>query len=140
MVGVPGPPTPDRRRPTSSVPPPRGPPPPPDPTAAGPYRPVPLAVLAAGVTLGAAVGNAFGAFYVETAVAAAVGIVVRLTIGALADRRTVRYLAVVAAMMAMGALACALLATGRAAFMFPAVLLAYASAGHGRGCSPTPSR
>jgi MFS family permease len=108
--------------------------------AAGPYLLAPLTVLALGTTLGAAVGNAFGAFYVETAVAGGiapgvaglyaaagsiVGVTTRLAIGALADRRTAPYLMVVAVMMSAGAAAAGLLATGATAAMLPAVVLAY---------------
>lgn len=108
--------------------------------AAGPYHPLPLAVLSLGVALGSAVGNALGAFYVDTAVTSglapgvaglsaaagsAVGVCVRLGLGALADRWTTRYLMIVAAMMTVGALASGLLATGLPAAMLPAVVLAY---------------
>jgi MFS family permease len=108
--------------------------------AAGPYGLLPLAVLGAGALLGAAVGNAFGAFYVDTAadsgvspslagtsaaVGSALGIGTRIAAGALADRRTGRYFMMVAAMMSVGFLACLLMATGSAALMFPAAALAY---------------
>ena len=108
--------------------------------AAGPYRLAPLAVLAAGTTLGAAVGNSFGAFFVETAVDAgqapgaaglmaaggsALGVLARLGLGAVADRRDGRWFLVVAAMMLAGAPASALLALGASAALLPAVLLAY---------------
>lgn len=108
--------------------------------AAGPYRLPPLAVLAVGVLLGAGVGNAFGAFYVETAVdsgiapataglwaaaGSAVGVLVRLGIGVLADSRAAPYLVVVAALMSVGALAAALLATGTPAAMLPAAVLVH---------------
>jgi MFS family permease len=108
--------------------------------AAGPYRLAPLAVLAVGTTLGAAVGNCFGAFFVETAVDAgqapgtagllaasgsALGVLARLGLGVVADRRDGRWFLVVAGMMLAGAPASALLATGAPAALLPAVVLAY---------------
>lgn len=108
--------------------------------AAGTYHRLPLVTLAVGTMLAAAVGNSLGAFYVETAVAAgvrpgtagllaavgsAVGIGMRLGVGALADRWTGRYLVVVASMMSVGALTCGILATGAQAVMLPAVVLAH---------------
>jgi len=108
--------------------------------AAGPYRLLPLVVLAVGTTAGAAVGNAIGGFYVETAVDAglapgtagltaalgsALGVLARLLVGALADRRDGRWFLVVAAMTAAGAPAALLLATGSTAALLPAVVLAY---------------
>lgn len=108
--------------------------------AAGAYRLAPLAVLAVGTTLGAAVGNSFGAFFVETAVAAGqapgsagllvaagsgLGILARLGVGSVADRRDGRWLLVVAGMMLAGVPAAALLALGEPAALVPAVVLAY---------------
>ena len=108
--------------------------------AAGAYRLGPLLVLAVGTTLGAAVGNSFGAFIVETAVAAgqapgtagllaaagsAVGVLSRLGLGVVADRRDGRWLLVVAVMMLAGVPASALLALGAAGAVLPAILLAY---------------
>jgi predicted MFS family arabinose efflux permease len=108
--------------------------------AAGPYRFPPLAVLAVGTTLGAGVGNSFGAFFVESAVAAgqapatagllaaggsALGVLSRLGLGMLADRRDGRWFLVVAAMMLAGAPASALMALGAPATVLPAVVLAY---------------
>jgi predicted MFS family arabinose efflux permease len=108
--------------------------------AAGPYRLAPLLVLAVGTTLGAAVGNCFAAFFVETAVEAgqapgtagllaaggsALGVLARLGLGVLADRRDGRWFLVVAGMMLAGVPAGALLASGAAAALVPAVILAY---------------
>ena len=108
--------------------------------AAGPYRLAPLLVLAVGTTLGAAVGNCFAAFFVETAVDAgrdpgtagllaaggsALGVLSRSSLGVLADRRDGRWFLVVAAMMLAGLPASGLLASGAAVALFPAVLLAY---------------
>ncbi len=106
----------------------------------GPYRLAPLVVLAVGATAGAAVGNAFGAFYVDSAVTAglapslaglsaaagsALGIASRVGIGVLADLRAARWLVVVAAMMSAGALAAGLMASGDVRLLLPAVALAY---------------
>lgn len=108
--------------------------------AAGPYRLVPLVVLAVGTTLGAGVGNSFGTFFVETAVAAGrsptsagllaavgsgLGVLSRLGLGVMADRREHRWLLVVAAMMLAGIPASILLALGAPAALLPAVVLAY---------------
>lgn len=108
--------------------------------AAGPYRLAPLAVLAVGTTLGAGVGNSFGAFVVESAVAAGedprtagllaaggsvVGVLSRLGLGVVADRRDGRWFLVVAVMMLAGAPAAGLLALGAPAVLLPAVVLAY---------------
>lgn len=83
-------------------------------------RLAPLLVLAVGISLGAAAAGGLAAFVTSGAVSAgigeasagwllsgcsAVGIVVRLTMGALADRHPRDQLPVVAAMMAIGALA-----------------------------------
>ena len=80
----------------------------------------PLAVLAVGIGLGAAAAGTLGAFLTNAAVDAgvgeglagllvaggsAIGIIVRLTAGALADRRGHGHLLRVAAMLALGALA-----------------------------------
>lgn len=108
--------------------------------AAGPYRLAPLAVLAIGTTLGAGVGNSFGAFVVDSAVAAgqpsdtaglvaaagsALGVLSRIGVGVLADRRDGRWLLVVAAMMLAGVPASGLMALGAAGAVLPAVALAY---------------
>lgn len=108
--------------------------------AAGPYRLPPLVVLAVGTFLGAGVGNCFSAFFVETAVSAGqdpgaagllaaagsgLGVVSRLGIGVVADRRDGRWLLVVAAMMLAGAPAAALLALDAPAALLPAVVLAH---------------
>ena len=108
--------------------------------AGGAYRLRPLAVLAVGTCLGAAVGNSFGAFFVDSAVAAgqapslagllaaggsALGVLARLALGGVADRRDARWLLVVATMMLAGAPASLLLAAGAPALLLPAVVLAY---------------
>jgi MFS family permease len=95
--------------------------------AAGPFRRAPLFVLAAGLMLGAATGNSLGSFFVATAVdggispgtagvlaavASGTGAAARIGLGWLADRVRARWLHVVAAQMAIGGLAYALLGTG----------------------------
>ncbi|TFV63823.1 MFS transporter [Geodermatophilus sp. DF01-2] len=95
--------------------------------AAGPFRRAPLYVLAAGLMLGAATGNALGSFFVSTAVAggiapatagviaavaSGVGALARVVAGWLADRVRTRWLLVVAAQMSLGGLSYALLGTG----------------------------
>ncbi len=95
--------------------------------AAGPFRRAPLFVLATGLMLGAATGNALGSFFVATAVdsgiapatagvlaavASGVGAAARVAFGWLADRVRTRWLLVVAAQMAIGGLSYALLGTG----------------------------
>ncbi|MDP9460209.1 MAG: MFS transporter [Actinomycetota bacterium] len=95
--------------------------------AAGPFRRAPLIVLAVGLLLGAATGNALGSFFVATAVdsgiapatagvlaavASGTGAVARIVMGWLADRVRTKWLMVVAAQMAIGGLSYALLGTG----------------------------
>jgi MFS family permease len=95
--------------------------------AAGPFRRAPLFVLAAGLMLGAATGNALGSFFVATAVdsgispatagvlaavASGSGAAARIVMGWLADRVRARWLLVVATQMAIGGLSYALLGTG----------------------------
>ena len=95
--------------------------------AAGPFRRAPLFVLAAGLMLGAATGNALGSFFVATAVdggiapatagvlaavASGSGAAARILMGWLADRVRAKWLLVVAAQMAVGGLSYALLGTG----------------------------
>ena len=95
--------------------------------AAGPFRRAPLVVLAVGLSLGAATGNALGSFFVATAVdggiapatagilaavASGIGAVARIVMGWLADRVRTKWLMVVAAQMALGGLSYALLGTG----------------------------
>jgi len=95
--------------------------------AAGPFRRAPLFVLAAGLMLGAAAGNAMGSFLVATAVdggiapstagvlaavASGAGALSRVGFGWLADRFRTRWLLVVAAQMAIGGVGYALLGTG----------------------------
>lgn len=92
----------------------------------------PLVVLAVGVGLGAAAAGTLGAFLVSAAVAAgiaegaagllsagcsALGLATRVLAGRRADRSGGRHLAVVTAMMALGALGYAFLATGAAALV-----------------------
>ncbi|SEL04256.1 Nitrate/nitrite transporter NarK [Blastococcus sp. DSM 46786] len=95
--------------------------------AAGPFHRAALVVLAIGLMLGAATGNALGSFFVATAVdsgiapatagvlaavASGVGAAARVAFGWLADRVRTRWLLVVAAQMSIGGLAYALLGTG----------------------------
>jgi MFS family permease len=95
--------------------------------AAGPFHRVPLAVLAVGLMLGAATGNALGSFFVATAVdsgitpatagvlaavASGVGALARVLFGWMADRVRTKWLLVVAAQMAVGGLSYVLLGTG----------------------------
>ena len=95
--------------------------------AAGPFRRAPLVVLAVGLLLGAATGNALGSFFVATAVdsgiapatagvlaavASGTGAVARVVMGWLADRVRTKWLLVVAAQMGIGGLSYALLGTG----------------------------
>jgi MFS family permease len=95
--------------------------------AAGPFRRAPLVVLAAGLLLGAATGNALGSFFVATAVdggiapatagvlaavASGIGAAARIAMGWLADRVRAKWLLVVATQMGIGGLSYALLGTG----------------------------
>ena len=95
--------------------------------AAGPFRRAPLIVLAVGLMLGAATGNALGSFVVATAVdsgiapatagvlaavASGSGAAARVVMGWLADRVRAKWLLVVATQMAIGGLSYALLGTG----------------------------
>lgn len=95
--------------------------------AAGPFRRAPLFVLAAGLMLGAATGNALGSFFVATAVdggiapatagvlaaiASGTGAAARVVMGWLADRVRAKWLLVLAAQMAIGGLSYGLLGTG----------------------------
>jgi MFS family permease len=90
-------------------------------------RPMPLILLALGIGLGSAAAVPLGAFTVESGVAAGlqvefagillaaggvVGIVVRLALGWLADRRSAGHLRIVATMIAVGTAGFVLLATG----------------------------
>jgi len=90
-------------------------------------RPVPLILLALGIGLGSAAAVPLGTFIVESGVAAGfrvefagillavggvVGIVVRLALGWLADRRSTGHLGIVAAMLIAGTVGFVLLATG----------------------------
>lgn len=108
--------------------------------AAGPLRRAPLLVLATGILLAAASGNALGAFFVASTVAAGVdpgdagllaalaslgGVATRVLLGWLADRTSARWLAVVATQMAVGALGYVLLASGYPLLMAAGGLLAY---------------
>lgn len=108
--------------------------------AAGPFRRGPLMVLAAGIMLAAAAGNAMGAFFVASAVAAGVppaqagliaavgsagGMVTRIVLGAAADRYEGRWLLVVALLMGVGALGYALLASDSAVLLTAGVLIGY---------------
>ena len=95
--------------------------------AAGPFRRAPLFVLAAGLMLGAATGNALGSFFVATAVdggiapatagvlaavASGTGAAARIVMGWLADRVRAKWLLVVAAQRGIGRPSYALLGTG----------------------------
>lgn len=93
----------------------------------GDMRPAPLILLALGIGLGSAAAVPLGAFIVASGVDAglrvefagillaaggAVGIVVRLVLGWLADRRSAGHLRIVAAMLIVGTAGFGLLATG----------------------------
>lgn len=110
--------------------------------AAGPFRPGPLLVLSTGILLAACSGNALGAFFVASTVASGVepgdagllaalaslgGVTTRVLLGWLADRAQARWLLVVAAQMAVGAVGYALLATGRPLLMAVGGLIGYCS-------------
>ncbi|WP_448609473.1 MFS transporter [Geodermatophilus sp. URMC 60] len=108
--------------------------------AAGPFHRGPLYVLAAGLMLGAATGNALGSFSVSTAVAggiapatagvlaavaSGVGALARVVAGWLADRVRTRWLLVVAAQMSLGGLSYALLGTGVESLIAVGVVVGY---------------
>ena len=108
--------------------------------AAGPYRRLPLLVLATALMCGAATGNALAAFFVPSAVASGIapamagvlaavasgaGIATRVLLGWLADRARRRWLLVVAGQMAFGGAGYALLATGQEALVAAGVVLGY---------------
>lgn len=108
--------------------------------AAGPFRRSPLYVLAAGLMLGAATGNALGSFFVSTAVAGGIapatagllaagasglGALARVVAGWLADRVRTRWLLVVAAQMSVGGLSYALLGTGVEALIALGAVVGY---------------
>ncbi|MGY2067305.1 MFS transporter [Blastococcus sp. SYSU DS0619] len=108
--------------------------------AAGPFRRAALVVLACGLMLGAATGNALGSFFVATAVdsgispatagllaavASATGAAARVALGWLADRVRTRWLLVVAAQMAVGGLSYALLGTGVEVLIGVGVVIGY---------------
>jgi MFS family permease len=108
--------------------------------AAGPFRRAPLVVLAAGLMLGAATGNALGSFFVSTAVdsgippatagvlaavASGVGATARIGFGWLADKVRTKWLLVVAAQMAIGGLAYGLLGTGVEALIAAGAVIGY---------------
>ena len=108
--------------------------------AAGPFRRPPLVVLAVGLALGAATGNALGSFFVATAVdsgiapatagvlaavASGVGAASRILMGWLADRVRARWLVVVATQMALGGLSYALLSTGVELLIAAGAVLGY---------------
>ena len=112
-------------------------------TAAGagevPVRP--LAVMAVAAALSAGAANGFAAFLVESAVAigltataagvllgtgSAFGIAARVLVGWLADRRSGGYLTVITVMMAGGAVAMALFATGTPAAYYVGTVLVFA--------------
>ncbi|SNR55595.1 MFS transporter [Blastococcus mobilis] len=108
--------------------------------AAGPFRRGPLIVLAVGLMLGAATGNALGSFFVATAVdggitpatagvlaavASGTGAAARIAMGWLADRVRTKWLLVVAAQMAVGGLSYALLGTGVEVLIAAGALIGY---------------
>jgi MFS family permease len=108
--------------------------------AAGPFRRAPLFVLAGGLMLGAATGNALGSFFVATAVdsgiapatagvlaavASGAGATARIVLGWLADRVRMRWLLVVAAQMGIGGLSYALLGTGVEALVAAGAVIGY---------------
>lgn len=108
--------------------------------AAGPFRRAPLGVLAVGLLLGAATGNALGSFFVATAVdsgiapatagvlaavASGTGAVARIVMGWLADRVRTKWLMVVAVQMALGGLSYGLLGTGAEVFIAAGAVLGY---------------
>jgi MFS family permease len=108
--------------------------------AAGPFRRPPLFVLAAGLMLGAATGNAMGSFFVATAVdggispasagvlaavASGAGAAARIAFGWLADKVRTKWLLVVAAQMAIGGLSYALLGTGVEVLIAAGAVLGY---------------
>jgi predicted MFS family arabinose efflux permease len=100
----------------------------------------PLVLLALGTGLGSTATTPLGAFIVESSVAAglrvesaglllalgsAVNIVVRVMFGRLADGMSGGRLRLVAAMLGIGAVGFALLATGESGLILPGVLLAF---------------
>ena len=108
--------------------------------AAGPFRRAPLFVLAVGLMLGAATGNALGSFFVATAVdsgitpatagvlaavASGTGAAARIVMGWLADRVRAKWLLVVAAQMSVGGLSYALLGTGVEALIAVGAVVGY---------------
>ncbi len=103
-------------------------------------RGAPLALLALGIGLGSTAATPLGAFIVESSVAAglrvetaglllalgsAVNIVVRVVFGHLADGMSGGRLRLVAAMLGIGVVGFALLATGESALIVPGALLAF---------------
>jgi MFS family permease len=97
-------------------------------------------LLALGIGLGSTAATPLGAFIVESSVTAglrvetaglllalgsAVNIVVRVAFGHLADRMSGGRLRLVAAMLGIGVVGFALLATGESALIVPGVLLAF---------------
>ena len=99
-----------------------------------------LSVVAAAAALASAAVNGMAAFLVESAVASglspsgagvllgtgsACGVAARVLVGWLADRRTGGHLRVVAAMMATGAIAMSLFATGAPAAFFAGTILIF---------------
>lgn len=108
--------------------------------AAGPFLRAPLLVLACGLMLGAATGNALGSFFVVTAVdsgiapatagvlaavASSAGAATRILMGWLADRVRTRWLLVVALQMGVGGLSYALLGTGVDVLIAAGALIGY---------------
>ena len=107
---------------------------------AGDVPTAPLVLLALGIGLGSAAATPLGAFIVESSVAAglrvetaglmlalgsAMGIVVRVTFGRLADGMGGGSLRLVAAMLGVGVVGFALLANGSGGLIVPGILLAF---------------
>jgi predicted MFS family arabinose efflux permease len=109
---------------------------------AGDVSLAPLVLLALGIGLGSAAANPLGAFVVESAVAAgigmgaaglllalgsAAGIVVRVVFGYLADRLNSGRLRLVAGMLGVGTVGFVLLASGSAPLLVVGVTIAFAA-------------
>jgi MFS family permease len=110
--------------------------------AAGSFRLAPLLVLSLGLMVAAGTGNAVGTFFVASAVAAGEqpvtagllaalasggGILTRIGLGVLADRRSARWLLIVVYLIAFGSVGHALLATQNRALLGPGIVIAYCS-------------
>jgi len=102
----------------------------------------PLLTLALAIGLGSAAGNALGAFFVPAAVhegldvatagfvaalSSLASLLMRLTVGHRADRRSSGHLRWVAALCAVGAAGMLLIAVGRPALLVPGAVIAWAA-------------